>query len=174
MNYHVVLVDVDPKAELLANELNKVAGSECCRFMKANVVSIKEMQHVFKTAAEWNQGYIDVSRLTLSDSWIVINNAGIGEKVPFSIDEQDSWVNVVQVDLIGVLLGCRLAMHYMQKAQDRPGIIINTASLAGLYPQPFQPAYAAAKGGASITFRLIMLGSAFYTIIGKAMPRYLY
>ncbi|TPX32245.1 hypothetical protein SeMB42_g07640 [Synchytrium endobioticum] len=53
---------------------------------------------------------------------IVVPNAGIAQRIPFEQDDNDSWVAVIDVDLTG-------------------------ASLAGLYPQPPSPVYAAAKAG---------------------------
>jgi len=37
---------------------------------------------------------------------------------------------------------------------NKGGVIINTSSLAGLYPQPFQPVYAAAKGGVRLCYAI--------------------
>lgn len=56
----------------------------------------------------------------------------------------------MDIDLNAVMLGSRLALKYMNQQRGgggAAGVILNTASLAGLYPQAFQPAYAAAKGG---------------------------
>ena len=56
----------------------------------------------------------------------------------------DLWKNVVAINLNAVILGTRLAITAFQQ-EDKPGVIINTASQAGLFPQPFQPVYAASK-----------------------------
>ena len=56
------------------------------------------------------------------------------------------WTKVVDIDLTAVILGTRLAIASFQQ-NGKSGVIINTASQAGLFPQPYQPVYAASKGG---------------------------
>jgi NAD(P)-dependent dehydrogenase (short-subunit alcohol dehydrogenase family) len=77
---------------------------------------------------------------------IVVNNAGIIEKTPFITNVQDDWIKVVEIDFNSVVLGTRLALAEFEK-QNSPGVILNTASLAGLVPTSFQPVYAAVKAG---------------------------
>jgi NAD(P)-dependent dehydrogenase (short-subunit alcohol dehydrogenase family) len=52
---------------------------------------------------------------------------------------------VVKIDLQAVILGTGLAAPIMQR--QRSGVIINTASMAGLYPHRNDPVYGAAKAG---------------------------
>ena len=53
---------------------------------------------------------------------------------------------MLKIDLEAVILGTRLAITEMQKSRT-PGVILNTASLAGLVPFGLQPVYSAAKAG---------------------------
>ncbi len=60
---------------------------------------------------------------------------------------------MLDVDLQAVLLGCQLGYEFM--APRGGGVIVNTASMAGIYPHPADPVYAAAKGGVvHLTFSL--------------------
>jgi 15-hydroxyprostaglandin dehydrogenase (NAD) len=77
---------------------------------------------------------------------IVVNNAGIGENQEFLTNSSDSWKTVVDVDLIAVILGTRLAIDEFRR-QSTGGVILNTASMAGLGPMPSQPVYSGAKAG---------------------------
>ncbi|XP_010500511.1 PREDICTED: zinc-binding alcohol dehydrogenase domain-containing protein 2 [Camelina sativa] len=80
---------------------------------------------------------------------ICINNAGIGNPVRFDKDDTDgskSWKHTVNVDLVAVIEGTQLAIKAM-KAKQKPGVIINMGSAAGLYPMPIDPIYASAKAG---------------------------
>jgi len=77
---------------------------------------------------------------------IIINNAGIAESVPLWQDDKALWKKVIDIDLSAVIEGTRLGIEALQK-QGTGGVIINTASLAGLYPQAMTPAYSAAKFG---------------------------
>ncbi|TPX64520.1 hypothetical protein SpCBS45565_g05800 [Spizellomyces sp. 'palustris'] len=131
----VVLGDISDNAgKTLEKELNaKHPGSAV--FAVCDVTKKSDQERLFELAKS-KFGSID----------IVVNNAGIGEGVSFTQDTQDAWVKVLRIDLEAVILGTRLAVAEMIKA-GKGGVILNTASLAGLYPQPFQPVYAAAKGG---------------------------
>jgi len=77
---------------------------------------------------------------------IVVNNAGIAENAPLWEDEKGIWKKVIDIDLSAVVEGTRLGIEHLKK-QGRGGVILNTASLAGLYPQPLTPVYSAAKFG---------------------------
>ncbi|KAI8917933.1 hypothetical protein BC831DRAFT_484448 [Entophlyctis helioformis] len=131
----VVLGDVTVAAgNALANDLNRTrAGSAV--FVKCDVTKKADLQALFD-AAKSKFGQIN----------IMVNNAGIAERAAYEKDLTDAWTLVLDIDLTAVILGTRLAMTEMVK-QGKGGVIINTASLAGLYPQPLQPVYAAAKGG---------------------------
>jgi len=76
---------------------------------------------------------------------ILINNAGIGAAYT-ALHEADlqSWHDVINVNLTGVFLGMRFGLGRMV-AQNTPGVVINTASIAGISGFPNVPAYAAAK-----------------------------
>ncbi|KAJ3322375.1 hypothetical protein HDV06_003095 [Boothiomyces sp. JEL0866] len=101
-------------------------------FIKANVVNYNEFEAAFKKGIE-KFGEIN----------ILVNNAGITESTSFPIAKEDDWKRVVDVDLNGVIIGCRLALDYMSK-----GVVINVASVAGLTGFAFQqPIYTAAKWG---------------------------
>jgi NAD(P)-dependent dehydrogenase (short-subunit alcohol dehydrogenase family) len=76
---------------------------------------------------------------------ILLNNAGIGAAYT-ALHEADlkSWHDVIHVNLTGVFLGMKFGLARMV-AQDRPGVVINTASIAGISGFPNVPAYSAAK-----------------------------
>ncbi|XP_010536331.1 PREDICTED: zinc-binding alcohol dehydrogenase domain-containing protein 2 [Tarenaya hassleriana] len=80
---------------------------------------------------------------------ICINNAGIGNPVPFDKDDSDgskSWKHTIDVNLVAVIECTHLAIEAM-KSKQNPGVIINMGSAAGLYPMTFDPIYSASKGG---------------------------
>jgi NAD(P)-dependent dehydrogenase (short-subunit alcohol dehydrogenase family) len=77
---------------------------------------------------------------------ILHNNAGIGTGAPgFPAVEPARWHLVIEIDLQAVVLGTGLAAPIMEKQGG--GVIINTASMAGLYPHRQDAVYGAAKGG---------------------------
>jgi NAD(P)-dependent dehydrogenase (short-subunit alcohol dehydrogenase family) len=76
---------------------------------------------------------------------VLVNNAGIasaGEMVETTMEE---WRRILEIDLLGVVRGCRLFLPSMIEA-DR-GQILNTASFAGLAGAPGIMSYGVAKAG---------------------------
>jgi len=77
---------------------------------------------------------------------IMVNNAGILDGYQ-RVDEIDltQWRRVLDIDLTGVFLGCKLALeHMLPRGQGR---IVNMASIAGLNGTGGGAAYIAAKHG---------------------------
>jgi short-subunit dehydrogenase len=78
-------------------------------------------------------GYIDV----------LINNAGVMPVGPF-LEQSDQAIRTsIEVNLWGVLTGCRLVLPEMVKR--RSGHIVNIASMAGMLAVPGQAVYAGTK-----------------------------
>lgn len=74
---------------------------------------------------------------------ILINNAGVMPVGPF-LDHSDQAVrSAVEVNLYGVLNGCRLVLPEM--ARRRSGHVVNIASVAGVLAVPGQALYAGTK-----------------------------
>ena len=76
---------------------------------------------------------------------VVVNNAGVTTGRPRFPDPESSWRRTIDVDLTAVLAGCQLGIEALRK--NGGGVIVNTASMAGLEPFPADVAYSAAKGG---------------------------
>jgi NAD(P)-dependent dehydrogenase (short-subunit alcohol dehydrogenase family) len=129
-------------ANLMLVDLNQDLGDEAVRsiegkggnaaFARADVRDEDQMRSAFEQT---------VARFGRLD--IVFNNAGIFEPGFTKIPVQQ-WKRVLDVDLFGVALGCYLAFPLMR---EHGGVIVNTASMAGLYPIPGDPIYPAAKAG---------------------------
>jgi NAD(P)-dependent dehydrogenase (short-subunit alcohol dehydrogenase family) len=129
-------------ASVMLVDLNQQLGDETvgsledkggrAAFVRADVRDEVQMRQAFDQT---------ISRFGRLD--ILFNNAGIFEpgftKIPV-----EQWKRVLDVDLFGVALGCYLAFPLMR---EHGGVIVNTASMAGLYPIPGDPIYPAAKAG---------------------------
>ena len=76
---------------------------------------------------------------------VLVNNAGIAAGGRIDVVGIDEWQRVIDVNLLGVVRGCRSFVPVM-KAQ-RSGHIVNTASLAGLVHPPAMASYTATKAG---------------------------
>ena len=75
----------------------------------------------------------------------VFNNAGIFAASGFDETSDDVWKRMIDVNLWGVIHGCRAAYPIMR--QQGFGHIVNTASSAGVMPVAGSVAYAASKHG---------------------------
>lgn len=103
-------------------------GKEKAIFKKADVSKNAELEDAFqKTIEVYRQ--LD----------LVFNNAGIME--------ESEWRKTVEINLCGVLSGTFLAMYeYLPKYKSgEEGIIVNTASVAGLESYPVATTYSATK-----------------------------
>jgi short-subunit dehydrogenase len=76
---------------------------------------------------------------------VLINNAGVMPVGPFLEQSAQAIRSSIEVNLYGVLTGCRLVLPEMVKR--RSGHIVNIASLAGMVAVPGQIIYAATKFG---------------------------
>ena len=118
----VVLADLQHEAaERLAGELT-AAGPGAARAVRLDVRDAGAVEEVVRDVHAAH-GRLD----------LMFNNAGIGvggEPEELSLEH---WDRLIDVNLRGVLHGCRAAYPRM-KAQPDGGHIVNTASLAGLVP----------------------------------------
>jgi len=130
----VVVADLD---ESLGAETIKALEAKGGRaaFVKADITNEADSARMLQTAVD-RFGRLD----------ILYNNAGIGlGRSNFQSVDVARWRRVLEVDLVGVILGCHLAAPIMEKSGG--GVIVNTASMAGLYPFKEDPVYGAAKAG---------------------------
>ena len=74
---------------------------------------------------------------------VLINNAGVMPIGPFLDQSEQAIRSSIEVNLYGVLTGCRLVLPEM--VARRSGHIVNVASLAGMVALPGQVVYAGTK-----------------------------
>jgi 3-oxoacyl-[acyl-carrier protein] reductase len=126
----VVIADVSEAGAAAAQQWGAQAA-----FAKTDVTDEASMQRAFDAAAK-AFGKVD----------IMVNNAGIAGR-NFKVWEcpAEEFRAVVEVDLIGVFLGCKVASAHMIK--NKYGRIVNVASIAGKEGNPTASHYSAAKAG---------------------------
>ncbi len=104
-------------------------------FVRTDVTDIKNVQAMIAFAEE-----------TFGGLDILHNNAGIiNGPPPFPDAEPERWIPVLEVNLRGVILGTQFGIQAMRKRGG--GVIVNTASIAGLAGYAANPVYSASKGG---------------------------
>src|SRR2546426_481373 len=75
---------------------------------------------------------------------VIVNNAGASFRARPEDISVNGWNAVVGINLTGVFLGCKWAQRQMVK-QGGGGVIVNVASIAGVYGSTMMPHYGAAK-----------------------------
>ncbi|HEV8473695.1 MAG TPA: SDR family NAD(P)-dependent oxidoreductase, partial [Methylomirabilota bacterium] len=76
---------------------------------------------------------------------VVVNNSGIARPKPLAETDPEDWHAVLDVNLGGVLNGCRAAAPHL--IGQRAGKIVNVASVLAAVALPGYSLYSAAKGG---------------------------
>jgi len=104
---------------------------------------------------------------------ILVNNAGIlRDRTIFNMTEQE-WDAVINVHLKGHFAPTRHACAYWRAeskaGRPRPGRIISTSSQTGLFGNPGQANYAAAKGGIASMTQVIAMEMARYGVTVNAI-----
>jgi NAD(P)-dependent dehydrogenase (short-subunit alcohol dehydrogenase family) len=74
---------------------------------------------------------------------LAVNNAGVMHAAPMIAASAEQWQRVVDINLWGVIHGCRVfGAHFAAQGE---GHIVNTASAAGLFPAPGMSSYSTTK-----------------------------
>lgn len=129
----VIAVDVNGEGAARTAELARLIGSPEAWSEQADVGDEQAMEKLAaKVAADY--GIVDV----------LVNNAGIGLSGSFLDTTADDWRKVLDVNLWGVIHGCRLFGRQMAE-RGQGGHIVNTASAAAYQPSRALPAYSTSK-----------------------------
>ncbi|WP_371670344.1 SDR family oxidoreductase [Streptomyces sp. NBC_00289] len=129
----VVAVDRDAESAARTAELSRLVGAPEAWAETVDVSDEEAMEKLAgKVAAEY--GVVDV----------LVNNAGIGLSGSFFDTTAEDWKKVLDVNLWGVIHGCRLFGKQMAE-RGQGGHIVNTASAAAFQPSRALPAYSTSK-----------------------------
>jgi NAD(P)-dependent dehydrogenase (short-subunit alcohol dehydrogenase family) len=104
---------------------------------------------------------------------VVVNNAGIlRDRMLFSMSEEE-WDAVIRVHLKGTFVTSRHAAAYWRERSKNGGEndarLINTTSVAGLYANPGQTNYGAAKAGIAAFTQIAALELGRYGVTANAV-----
>jgi len=97
-----------------------------------DVTKLEQVESLIKKAKDF-EGHLD----------FVFNNAGMGMTLPAEQITFDIWKMIIDLNLWGVIHGTYTAIPIMR--EQGFGHIVNTASIAGCVPIPYQAVYAATK-----------------------------
>ncbi|MEU0359964.1 SDR family oxidoreductase [Streptomyces cyaneofuscatus] len=125
----VVAVDLDAEGAARTAELARLVGAPAAW---GEAVDVSDEASMEKLAAKY--GTVDV----------LVNNAGIGLSGSFLETTSEEWKRVLDVNLWGVIHGCRIFGRQMAD-RGQGGHIVNTASAAAFQPSRALPAYSTSK-----------------------------
>jgi NAD(P)-dependent dehydrogenase (short-subunit alcohol dehydrogenase family)/pimeloyl-ACP methyl ester carboxylesterase len=129
----VIAVDLDAESATRTAELSRLIGAPDAWAETVDVSDAQAMEKLAeKVALEY--GVVDV----------LVNNAGIGLSGSFFDTTPEDWKKVLDVNLWGVIHGCRLFGRQMAE-RGQGGHIVNTASAAAFQPSRALPAYSTSK-----------------------------
>lgn len=129
---HILAADVNEEAARATAE-RVVAEGGACEAMRVDVIQPDQVQAMIERAREV-YGRID----------ILCNNAGIGSTTDVIDCEPDDWDRVMTVNVKSVYLGCKYVLPHM--IAQGGGVIVNTASVAGMVGIVKRASYSASKG----------------------------
>jgi NAD(P)-dependent dehydrogenase (short-subunit alcohol dehydrogenase family) len=128
----VIVTDIDQHAAERTAQLASTRGPRASAYRLD--VSDRGAMEKFGTVLRENHGIPD----------IVINNAGIAVAGPFLDTTVADWERIIDVNLWGVIHGCRVLGGLMVEG-GAGGTIVNIASAAAYLPTKSLPAYATTK-----------------------------
>ncbi len=153
----VVVADVDEVGGAETVGLIHDVGGRAI-FVRTDVTEPRSLEALF-AAAEAEYGGID----------IVHNNAGLVSGEPLWPEiTSETLLRVMQVNLGGVVVGTSLAIPYLRKRGG--GAIVNTASMAALYPMEVDPIYSATKAGVTMFTRACAQHAAEGIRVNSVLP----
>jgi NAD(P)-dependent dehydrogenase (short-subunit alcohol dehydrogenase family) len=130
-------------ARILAADIH-AAGVEETAGMITAAGGVCEPRVVDVVVPEQVNGMIERARAALGRIDILCNNAGIGSTTDVVDSDPDEWDRVMAVNVKSVFLGCKFAIPHM--IAQGGGVIVNTASVAGMVGIVKRAAYSASKG----------------------------
>ncbi|MGW5327461.1 SDR family oxidoreductase [Streptomyces sp. NPDC004014] len=129
----VVAVDRDAEAAARTAEMSRLIGAPEAWAETTDVSDERAMEELAEKVHH-AYGVVDV----------LVNNAGIGLSGSFFTTTTDDWRKVLDVNLWGVIHGCRLFGARMAE-RGQGGHIVNIASAAAYQPSRALPAYSTSK-----------------------------
>ena len=125
------------------------------------------------SSGEGAQRLINTAIETFGDLHVVVNNAGILRDRVLANMTEEEWDAVINVHLKGTFAPSRWAAAYWRErakaGQPVDGRIINTTSVSGIYGNPGQTNYGAAKAGIAAFTNIAALELARYGVTVNAV-----
>ncbi|KAF7724075.1 hypothetical protein EC973_001408 [Apophysomyces ossiformis] len=119
----VVIGDIlDKEGQLVVEEINRKAQAKVAMFQHMDATKYKDIKHIFEVAKS-EFGGVDIA--------IFNAGAGINANALVTPLDDDAEMEIFQINVGSVIKGNKVALMHML---NHGGVIVNTASISGLYP----------------------------------------
>lgn len=112
-----------------------IAGGGQARSIRCDVGSDAEQEAAFEAHIE-----------AFHSLDVVCLNAGIMEVGNFLHDDSEAWKQTININLMSVVVGVRIAVRKLRSLQQAGSILV-MASAGGIFPMPLAPMYSISKAG---------------------------
>ncbi len=131
------VVGVDIRTDVMAEfEKEAAAWGGEFSYLECDVCNFESVQHVFEyTLGKY--GRVDV----------MSNNAGISTNLPITRIPDEVYDRIMNINLKGTYYFCKCSASAMKRQDPMGGVIVNMASVNGIYGSPMGCPYATSKGG---------------------------
>jgi NAD(P)-dependent dehydrogenase (short-subunit alcohol dehydrogenase family) len=130
-------------AEVVASDLDPESAARTCELIR-NRGGVAHSYQVDVTSTEGMERFAAVVLGAHGVPDVVVNNAGIAIAGSFLKHTEEDWQRIVDVNLLGVVRGCRVFGTQMAE-RNEGGHLVNIASAASFAPTAMLPAYSATK-----------------------------
>ncbi|MBB5853175.1 NAD(P)-dependent dehydrogenase (short-subunit alcohol dehydrogenase family)/pimeloyl-ACP methyl ester carboxylesterase [Amycolatopsis umgeniensis] len=137
------LAFADKGADLVITDINGSAAADTAKLLRDKGATVGEYT-VDSSDAEAVEKFAQQVKEEFGVPDIVVNNAGIGLSGPFLDTTVKDWERLIDVNLWGVIHGCRVFAEQMRERAEG-GQIVNVASAAAYLPSKILSAYATTK-----------------------------
>lgn len=137
------LAFADKGADIVITDINGSAAADTAKLLRDKGATVGEYT-VDSSDAEAVEKFAQRVKEEFGVPDIVVNNAGIGLSGPFLDTTVKDWERLIDVNLWGVIHGCRVFAEQMRERAEG-GQIVNVASAAAYLPSKILSAYATTK-----------------------------
>lgn len=133
----------DEGAHVVIADLNEEGGSAVSRAISEKGGRVEFIRTDVTSRAEVERMVEDVLN-RFDRIHVLANNAGVHDMKPFCDESEELWERMYRVNVLGVVLPSQTVVRHMRDAGG--GVIVHTASKAGVVGEPGHAAYSTSKG----------------------------
>ncbi len=155
-------------ARVIAADINETGAQETARLAREQGASERQVvaRALDVTDEQACAAAVDAALLEWGKLDVMVANAGIGTFAPIARLDLADWRRVMEVNVTGVFLCAKYAFRAMQ---DTGGVILATASVAGMEGTPNLGAYGPSKAAVIQLVKTLALEGARYNIRANAL-----